>query len=364
MTDRRFQFAFLLTAAVALLLLLVDAALLVQGWLVVTLTWGAVPLGALAILMAHGLTGGHWGEQSRPVWLTLAATVPLFAVSMVLLLPGMDILFPWTRPAHSLPEVVQNKRLYLNPPFFVVRTLVFVLLWLMLAGALGVWAADRRPQARVHAPGLILWVLAVTFFGFDWLQSLEPEFYSDIFGLMLGLQMITAAMAAGIAFLAGGQNARTGAGALRDLANLWLALLLGWVFMAFSQYIIIWSGNLPDEIGWYLDRREGPWGPVGVVSFGLFFLLPFCVLLSSGAKGSRRWLSAAAVTCLAGHGLQVFWLVLPPFGPRPAWHHGLVAALVVAGGAGYLLFTRSYQAEGSKRRPAAGPTGDKGEQHV
>lgn len=356
----------LLTIALAVLILVMDAGLFFQGWLVTTLAWGALPLGAMAILMVHGLTGGRWGEAGRPVWLSLAATIPLFALSMAILLPGIEILFSWTRPAHTLPEVVQNKRLYLNEPFFIARAVFYVLLWLWLARAQGVWsqAAVRRGPGVANAPGLILWVLAVTFFGFDWLMSLEPTFYSDVFGLMLAIEMAAAAMAVAVLFLARRNKGRSGDGARRDIANLWLGLLLGWAFMAFSQYIIIWSGNLPDEIGWYLHRREGLWRYISVLSFGLFFLVPFCVLLSGAAKGSRRWLTVAAVVCLTGHVLQVFWLVLPAFQVHRGLEYGLLVALAVAVGAGYLgcaLYYHDALPEGSADN---GASDAEGRQHV
>ncbi|MBB3060497.1 hypothetical protein [Microbulbifer rhizosphaerae] len=299
-----------------------------SSWLAAALIWGSLPLGALAMLMTQGLTGGRWGEQSRPLWLALAATLPLFAAAMLPLLFGLHTLFSWTLPAQELPEVVRNKLAYLNRPFFVVRSLGYFAIWLGLAWALGVW---RRRTAPVQAPGLILWLLALTFFAFDWFMSLEPEFYSDIYGLMLGTGMVAAAIAC--ALLLGAQHMDPGA--RRDIANLWLAILLGWAFTAFSQYIVIWSANLPDEIGWYIHRSQGAWRPISVISFVLFFLLPFIVLLSSAAKGRADWLMFAAASCLAGHILQICWLILPAFGGWSAPQVWLVPALVLVVGAIY-----------------------------
>lgn len=305
-----------------------------QSWLAVSLIWGSLPLGALAMLMTHGLTGGRWGEQSRPLWLALAATLPLFAAAMLPLLFGLHTLFAWTAPAQELPEVVRNKLAYLNRPFFIVRSLGYFAIWLGLAWALGVW---RRRGAAVQAPGLILWLLSLTFFAFDWFMSLEPEFYSDIYGLMLGTAMVAAAIAC--ALLLGAR--RMDPGARRDIANLWLAILLGWVFLAFSQYIVIWSANLPHEIGWYIHRSRGAWRPISVISFALFFLLPFAVLLSSAAKGRADWLMAAAAACLLGHILQICWLVLPAFGGWSGLQIWLVPTLVLLVGA---IYGASYRA--------------------
>ncbi|HEY9120021.1 MAG TPA: hypothetical protein VIN33_09700 [Marinobacter sp.] len=340
MSTRMFWLPALLTAGLAALGLAMDSLALLRSWLAVSLVWGMIPLGALAVLMTHGLTGGRWGTASRPVWIALAATLPLFVVSMLPLLLGLDELFSWTRPESLLPEVVRKKLLYLNEPFFIGRTFFYLFVWLGLAWALSVWAVPRRvgksgKGQAVHAPGLILWVLTMTFFGFDWFMSLEPRFYSDVFGLMLCMAAASAALAVGLLLMCIGKNSDVDVEARRDVANLWLAVLLGWAFMAFSQYIIVWSGNLPDEILWYLHRRTSGWRVISAVSFALFFLLPFLILLSGSAKANRRWLITASIACLAGHGLQVLWLILPAFTHWQGTQYWLVPALLVATGSTY-----------------------------
>lgn len=296
------------------------------GWLAAVLVWGSLPLGALAILMVHRLTGGRWGEAGGAQWLLLAATLPLFAAALLPLLAGMPSLFAWTQPAETLPHLVRNKLAYLNTPFFILRTLAFFALWLWLARAL---STRRAQRGRMPAAGLLLWLLALTFFAFDWFMSLEPEFYSDIYGLMLAAE--TTATAFAWALLFGAQHMDPDA--RRDIANLWLGVLLGWAFFAFSQYIVIWSANLPDEIGWYIHRSRGLWRAVSVISFALFFVLPFAVLLSGKAKGSGRWLVFAAASCLLGHVLQIGWLILPPFDDSGLWSLLLLAVLVSLFGA-------------------------------
>lgn len=300
-----------------------------RSWLVAALAWGALPLGALAVLMTHGLTGGAWGERSGPVWSALAATMPLFAMAMLPLLFGLHELFSWMAPAEELAEVVRHKTLYLNEPFFILRTLFYLIVWLGLPWLLGVWGGRRR---AVHAPGLILWVLTITFFGVDWFMSLEPEFYSDVFGLMLVTGSVAAAMAAGL--LLAGDHIDTGI--RQDLANLWLAVLLAWAFMVFAQLIIIWSGNLPHEIGWYINRQHPPWAFVGRVALFMFLFLPFAILLSSAAKRSRLWIRTATLSCLAGHVLYMHWLVLPAFDKQLAAQYWLSPAALIALGAGFL----------------------------
>lgn len=307
-----------------------------RSWLAVTLTWGLLPLGAMLVLLTHGLTGGRWGDTSLWLWRALLATLPLFLVAMVPPMLGLEVLFPWTAAPETLPEVVQNKLAYLNEPFFLARSLFYAGSWLLLAWWLGAWR--HRSRARLQAPAMILWLLVLTFFSVDWLVSLEPRFYSDIYGLMLAAGITAAALAAGLAIA--GERLRPDL--RRDIANLWLAVLLAWALLAFSQYIIIWSANLPDEIGWYLNRRQGLWQSVSVASFVLFFLVPFAVLLSGRAKGRGDWLRGAALVCLAGHVLQMHWLVLPSFDHWQPLQWWLTPLLVAGVGACYGLLAHQY----------------------
>jgi len=322
-----------MVGAVAVLVCLFGAVFawpaFLRSWLTATLLWGAVPLGALGVLMTHGLTGGAWGDRTHGVWIALVATMPLFALALLLLLPGLGVLFPWTQPAEQLPEIVQRKTLYLNIPFFVVRSLLYVVIWVGLVWLLGAWRGRAR---AVNAPGLILWVFSLTFFGFDWVLSLEPRFYTDVFGLMLVTGSAGAAMALGLLLAAPLVEPPL----RRDLANLWLAVLLAWAFMTFAQYIIVWSANMPHEIEWYLARQEGPWSAVNFLALALFLVLPFFILLSNAAKGHPRWLTIAGVSCLAGHVLYVHWLVVPAFGDTLAAQYWLTPAAVLALGAGFV----------------------------
>ena len=279
-----------------------------HAWLAGTVSLGLLPLGALAALMTFGLTGGAWGEAAAPVWRALAATLPLFALAMTPLLFGLDTLFPWTAPVHSLPDVVARKTLYLNLPFLFARLALYFALWLGFAFALGVWTRRRPAGAGVCAAGLIALLYSMTFFGFDWLLSLEPKFYTDVFGLWLCVTAAAAACALGLLVCVVSTAPES---AHADLAALLLSLILGWAFLAFAQYIIIWSGNLPDEIRWYLERGHGPWRVMSWVIFLLMFAAPFTLLMSRAGRASRRMLIAACASVLAGYLLQVQWWVLP-----------------------------------------------------
>lgn len=324
--------AFLLLGLAALIVCVFGAIFewpaFLRSWLAATLAWGVLPLTGIAVLMGHGLTGGAWGERSRPVWRALAATMPLFVLAMVPLLFGLDELFAWTQPKEDLPEVVQHKLLYLNMPFFRIRSVICFAIWLALAGLLGAW--HNRRGRIVHGPGLVLWVFSITFFSIDWIMSLEPKFYSDVFGLI----MATGAASAGFAFGLLLTVRDAGETVRQDLANIWLTLLLGWTFMSFAQMIIIWQGNIPHEIEWYVHRHRDLWRLVAWIAFLLFLLLPFLILLSTAAKRRAGWLMAAALLCLSGHLAYVYWLIMPSFDSwLPAQYWLGPAALIGLGAA-------------------------------
>lgn len=319
---------------------IVDWTAFLRSWLVATLTWGALPLGGMAVLMTHALTGGTWGRESRHVWSALTRTMPLFALAMVPLLFGLHELFSWTRPVSELPEIVRHKLLYLNLPFFLVRWVIYFLIWLTLAWLLGRKGSRNR---AIAAPGIILSVLALTFFSFDWYMSLEPKFYSDVFGLERACAMTAAGMAVGILLLA----SRLQPAIRKDIANIWLTVLLGWAFMGFSQLIVIWSGNIPDEVGWYLNRAEGAWHWIGRGAFTLFLLIPFVILLSTAAKQSRAWLHIAAGSCVLGYVLHMQWMILPAFDEwRPSQYWIDPAALVAVGFGFFWMTERGLQRRG------------------
>ena len=254
----------LVIVAVAGLLLtglgaLLDGAAFLRAWLVAALTGIALPLGAMAVLMTHNLTGGQWGEPVRAPLKAVVATLPLMLVAFVPLLLGARVLLPWTGDLSGLPEVVRHKTFYLNLPFFHARFALYAVIWLILAARLSVWRGDRR-STPVSAGGLVLWALTTTFFAFDWIMSLEPAWYSDILGLIFIGSALSMALA--LPFLLPGvypdaDRRPALEGARRDLAHLWLAAILFWVFVAFSQYLTTWRGDLPPELRGHAPRGQG-----------------------------------------------------------------------------------------------------------
>ena len=192
----------------------------------------------------------------------------------------------------------------------------------------------RSPGGRLSAVGLIVLLYTLTFFGFDWMLSLEPKFYTDVYGLWLAVTLPAAATAL-VLVRAPGVDDPVSVERRADLANLMFALILGWAFMGFAQYIIIWSGNLPDEIEWYLVRAEGVWRPIGWLVCALFFAVPSLALLFSRLKRNGVWLRRLAGVVLVGYVLQMQWWILPAAGlaapsdvdepavPGDSWRRGL-----------------------------------------
>ncbi|HLR86847.1 MAG TPA: hypothetical protein VK064_03070 [Wenzhouxiangella sp.] len=329
--------------------LLLDASTFAFAWLAATLTWGLLPLGALAALMTAGLAGGGWSELSRGPWRALAACLPLFALALLpLLLFARGALFPWTQPVEELPEIVTKKLLYLNVPFFSARTVAYFVVWLLLAFLMGVWHPTRRGGAVLCAAGLLALLYTLSFFAFDWLLSLEPKFYTDVFGLWLADTMVAGA-AALVLLALGGTGDSVFIARRADLANLWLAVLLGWLFLAFAQYIVVWSGNIPHEIGWFVHRMSGGWAIMLGLVFLCLFALPFLALLFRWVKRHGHVLQWVAVAALVGYVLQVQWWILPSAQAR-AWQLAWMApvCVITLGGAlagCWLLFMQRQQEE-------------------
>lgn len=305
-----------------------------HNWLTAALFWLALPAGAMPIVVTHALTGGEWGRYAVPVARVVIATLPVpLAAFAVPLLFGLPTLFEWTQPVDQLPDVVRHKTFYLNVPFFVARSLIVFAVLLLMAVLLGAWR-DRPPGAAAAAVCGVLWVFATSALSVDWLMSLAPRWYSDVFGLLLAAGWIVAAIALVILLAArfegDGEAAR---GRRFDVANLWLAAVLIWVFLAFSQYLIIWMGNLPHEIEWYIHRGQGTWRAVSVAILMTTAVIPFIAMLSGGVRRSRRALGWLAAVVLIGHALQTYWLVMPTFHHEGVELHWLLPVTWAAVGA-------------------------------
>jgi len=322
-----------LIVGAAFMLLLVVGALVnrdqfFQSYLIGFTFWTGIAVGSLALLMLQHLTGGGWGFVIRRVLEAATRTLPLMAVLFVPVILGAHSLYPWTHEAELASHpVVRGKTPYLNLTFFSLRAIIYFGVWITLAYLLNKWslAQDRtgdkwftKAMRVISGPGMVFLIFAVTFASIDWYMSLEPEWASTIYGFIYVAAWTLSALAfviAVMAWLSKEQPLKNIVAPLHfhDLGKLLLALVMLWAYFAFSQYLIIWSGNLPEEITWYLVRTHAVWGTIIISVVILHFALPFLFLLSRGLKRDPNKLVIVALLILLMRVIDLFWMLKPAF---------------------------------------------------
>lgn len=324
---------------------LLDPQAVLRGWLASLAFWIGLPLGALMLLFAHDLTGGRWGPAAVPPLRAMVAFLPLMLLLLVPVLVLLPDLYPWARVADSAHL---KNRFYLNAPFFDGRAAVYGVVWLGLALAALRWSGrGRNPLA---APGLILLALTVTFASFDWFMSIEPEWGSSIYGMMIVSGQLLGALA--LATLAAVLDGRTDAGQRHDLGSLLTAAILLWFYLSFMQFLIVWQENLPQEITWYVARLSGGWGWVAALGVLAQGALPFAALIWWPVKRSRVGLAAVCLLLLAAHLVECWWLILPGLAGGFTWF--APAAALAMGGGCMAVFLWRHSARSGHTVPATG----------
>jgi len=308
----------------------------------------SLPLGSLGFLMLHHLTGGPWGLPIRRILEASTRTLWISAVLFLPILIGLSHTFPWTKPGVIPDDAVNHfKRVYLQPGFFITRYVIYFAIWVIIAHFLNKWSAQQDRTADVglmykmtalSGPGLVIWSLTVGAAAVDWVMSLEPKWYSTIWGMLFMVIMALAGFTFSLVVLRTLSHDEPLKDCVRskdynDLGNLVLTFTLLWTYMAFSQFLIIWSGNLKDEIPWYLIRVRGNWGGVAVVLLLFHFFLPFFVLLQRRVKRRLSTLSVVAAWMLALSLVDIYWLVVPAYEPNgPEFHLLDILAVLALGG--------------------------------
>lgn len=331
----RIQNRALLVGVAGLALLLIGAFLdrkqFFQAYLIGFTFWCGISVGSLALLMLQHLTGGGWGFVIRRVLEAATRTLPLVVALFIPLIIGAHDLYEWTDPqVLAEHKIVEGKTPYLNLQFFTVRAAIFFGVWLLLAFFMNKWSLeqDRTGDSRLaknmrvlSGPGMVLLIFSVTFAAIDWFMSLEPEWSSTIYGFIFVASWSLSALAfviAVMANLAKGEPMNRIVAPLHfhDLGKLLLALVMLWAYFAFSQFLIIWSGNLPEEIHWYLVRMRGAWGVIIIAVAILHFGAPFLFLLSRGLKRNPHKLVIVALLVLAMRIVDLWWMLIPAFSPE------------------------------------------------
>ncbi len=312
-----------------------------RSWLIGFLFCLSLALGSLALLMVQHLSGGQWGLVSRRVFEAASGTMPMVTVLFIPLIFGLPRIFEWARPeAVAASAILQAKEPYLNVWFFIARAAGYFAVWIGCVWLLNKWSAaqdrgegttkiDSIRFRKVSAPGLLVLVVTVTFASVDWIMSLEPEWFSTIFGLLTIEGYGLTALAFAIAVLALVDRDHPAGSFLtprhfHDLGKLLLAFVMLWAYLSFSQFLIIWSGNLPEEIPWYVARVSGSWGAVAIALVIGHFALPFVLLLSANLKKRSATIAKVAIFVLVMRLVDVIWLVAPAFrhlGPAGAAAH-------------------------------------------
>ncbi len=315
-----------------------DTRRALYAYLVAFVYWLGIALGALILLGAFHASNARWSVVIRRFVEHVPAALPLFVVLFVPLVLGARHVFPWSAGPEAfegeLRHLVEHKHAWLNLPFFVGRAVFYFLSWMVVAELLRRWSLRQdagggltltRWQRRLGAGSLPLLALTLSFAAFDWIMSIDVRFFSTIFGVYWFAGSFLATFA--VIIVAGVLTRRdpTQFGAhlnlehFHSLGKFLLAFTAFWAYIAFSQFLLIWIANLPEEVPWYILRIDGGWGVVGAILAGLHFLVPFLLLLSRDLKRDPRRLAFVAGWQLVLHWLDLYWLVMPHLddgGPR------------------------------------------------
>jgi len=346
-----------------------DPAQFFRSYLLAFVFWIGLPLGCGAILMIHYMIGGTWGFPLRR---PLESGIKTFFLMVILVLPilfRLPLLYSWADPAKVQADpLLQYKHSYLNVPFFLVRTAIYFAAWLLIAWFLNKWShrqdetADARLTARLQslsAAGLLIFGLTITFASVDWVMSLEPHWYSTIYGMIfmmtealvaMATMTLTAILLAKHESLAGMVTPRI----LNDYGNLLLVFTMLWAYLSFSQYLIIWGGNLREEIPWYMSRARAGWTGVALLLIIFHFAIPFLLLLSRFVKRRAELLGWLAAGLIVMSLVDIFWLVTPAFNHAgPEFH--LTDWLAILGIGGLWLWRYASQLKGRPLLPLHDP---------
>ena len=334
----------------------VDADRAFQSWLFGWVFWIGVALGCLAIVMIHHVTGGAWGIVIRRLLEAGMRTIPWMALLFLPIVSGLPRIYEWARPeVVAADPLLQHKAPYLNSGFFTMRAALYFLAWGGLAWILSRWShlqdktGDPRIVRRfqmVAAPGLLLFVLTMTFASVDWVMSLEPHWFSTIYGVLLMAGQAVSAISFAtimVILLAEAKPLSTVVtpAHLHDLGKLLFAFVMVWAYFALSQFLIIWGGNLPEEVPWFLRRLQGGWEWVGLSIILLHFAVPFILLLMRQVKRDPARLFRVALLILAMRVVDLYWMMAPAFGDHGGGPHWLdLTALAGVGGLWLHLFAR------------------------
>jgi hypothetical protein len=298
------------------------------SWLAALAAALSLVLGVLLLVTITTVAGGRWFDPLRGAALDLVATVPLFALLFLVLVPGLGALYPWV---HGAGPAAAG---WLSPPWFLARALLYFAIWIAVGLTLRRWSRAHGDTADAPS-GRERWLaaatlpalgLSFTFAAFDWLMSLAPGWSSTAFGVYWFAGGMLAALAqmalVAVARARAASQDRLPPGLGYGLGALMLTFAVFWAYIAYSQFFIIWIADIPAEVTWYLPRLRGGWGGLALLLLIGQFVVPLLILLFRRAKQSLRVTEMVALWLLAMHYLDNYWLILPavhPGDPRVSW---------------------------------------------
>ena len=302
-----------------------------QSYLFAFIFWAGLTLGCLGVFFLHNVVGGNWGVAVRRLVEAGLQTLPLLVLFAIPIFFALGTLYKWTDAGYRAEHfAVGHKAAYLNPTWFIIRTLLYFAIWgfsgyriLAMANEhdrTGNPALFKRIKAR-SAPALLVFVLTTTLAFIDWIMSLEPDWYSTIYGWMYTVGQVLLTLSFLVAVLVLLSKREPFASFLtrqhyHDIGNLMLAFTMLWAYMSFAQFLIIWAENLPDEIPWYVRRFSGGWAYIAWTIAIFHFFVPFFLLLLRFVKKNPTRIRTLAVWIIIMHILDVFWIVEPAFRQR------------------------------------------------
>lgn len=339
---------------------LIDREQFFHSYLVAYMFWGGIAFGSFGMVALNHIAGGRWGIVIRRACEAGIRTLPLVAVLFLPILLGMEHLYEWADPAvvahHPLPPF---KQWYLSPAFFTYRAIFYFAIWILFGRLMLRYSLEQdatgspstgRALQLLGRGAIVLYFLTMTFASVDWMMSIEPHWSSTMYGPLVIAGQVLSAFAFGIVVLTLVADrdpvARVAnADRFHDLGNMLLAFVMIYAYFAFSQFLIIWSGNIAEETPWYLKRITGGWGVLAVALPLFHFFLPFFLLLSRKLKRHPRRLVYVAVLMLVMRLVDIYWMIAPAFSPGKLVLHWMdVAAVVGVGGVWLAAFLWQLQA--------------------
>ncbi len=348
-------------AVIAIVLALKQPDEFYRAYLLGFMCWLGVALGSMAILMIRHLTGGGWGTVIRRILGAAMRTLPLLFVLFIPIFFGIHRLYIWAQPLSNIQDkhlrehLEQITQSYLTVNGFIVRAVFYFLVWNVLSFLLSMWSKQTdKPGApdnsgrfkAVSGPGLILYGFTISFAAIDWIMSLDPSWISTIFGLLILIGEVLSAMCFAVVVERILFNYKPMSEMLKpdfvhDHGKWMLAFLMVWAYFSFSQWLIIWAGNLPSEITFYLRRINGGWGWIGLFLAVFGFAVPFAMLLSRPFKRNIRHLVWLAVWLLLIRYLDLFWIIEPNFSKTIALTLADIVVPIAIGGIWLWYFFRN-----------------------